>query len=550
MVDKSLQTREKEYFSEFCWLDLALGFQKYKRRTIGFGSFDKRERCWDDEIHLRELSFTQGGVGCAVWDASILLCQWLYSQGRSKLQDKRVLELGSGTGGPGIIGARFAREIYLTDYTKEIVENLRYNLWLNCEDLESKGRQDMKLKLSSSAKVEHLDWNFPEQSRIAGNFDVIIGSELTYCEFHVLPLLKTVEFFMKPNGVFYEVLGESRAGVDFFVQESLARGFLVEKFPLSIDPAKYCKTNQRSGERDGTSVKEVYLRVLETTIEAARQEFEKSALHYTASAGLKELRSLWESKLTASEHELDFPVEFFCSNPAAVLRNQSSLQSYTTSLPQYGVPQYPWGSSTFTSGALGYERRAPVSGELQSLWNLQRYAGEPSFTSIQDESGPIRSRKDLSEFVQRGRAKDTESITMVSNEPTSSFTTVRSSKRGEDKRSFSPRQTNSLRKGYIADTSSNKRARVEKQERSPKEEDIKKDLKSEESLDSELSGSDTELVDSVDNEEEPDNYILAQHERIRKDNKRGKWKIPLLHGVAHILGHEYLFKSCSGELLW
>lgn len=175
MDNKYFQTNVKEYFTEFSWLDLALSFQKYKRKTIGFGSYDKKERCWDDEVHLRELSFTEGGVGCGVWDASVILCHWIYSEGKSLLQDKRVLELGSGTGGPGIVGARFAREIYLTDYTEEILENLRYNLWLNCEDLESKGQQLLKHKLSLSAKVEYLDWNFPEESRVSGKFDVIIG---------------------------------------------------------------------------------------------------------------------------------------------------------------------------------------------------------------------------------------------------------------------------------------------------------------------------------------------------------------------------------------
>jgi len=244
-MDHTKATSGKEYFSEFSWLDLALNFQKYKRKTIGFGSYDKKERSWEDEIHVRELSFTEGGVGCAVWDASVILCHWIYSEGSKVLQNQRVLELGSGTGAPGIIGARFAREIYLTDYNSEILENLEYNLWLNCQDLEAKGWHNLKHKLTCSAKIEHLDWNFPEKSRITGNFDVIIGSELTYCDFHVVPLLNTIEFFLKPNGVFYEVLGESRAGIDLFVQESQSRGFLVEKFPISTEARKYCKTNQR-----------------------------------------------------------------------------------------------------------------------------------------------------------------------------------------------------------------------------------------------------------------------------------------------------------------
>lgn len=50
---------------------------------------------------------------------------------------------------------------------------------------------------------------------------------------------------MKPNGVFYEVLGESRAGLYSFLRESASRDFFVEKFPISTEPLQYCKTNQR-----------------------------------------------------------------------------------------------------------------------------------------------------------------------------------------------------------------------------------------------------------------------------------------------------------------
>lgn len=254
-----------------------------------------------------------------------------------------------------------------------------------------------------------------------------------------------------------------------------------------------------SGERDGTTVKEVYLRVLEATIEAAKQEFEKSALHYTASAGLKELRSLWESKLTASEHELDFPAEFFSGDSASYFPYQSSLQTSTLGLAQHGVPQTLLNKSAFTFGAVGNEFRRAFPNEPLSKWSQPIYTGEQSFTSVQDESGPIGQRKEYVGIL-RGRVRDTESITVDSSDPTSSFTTTRSYKRGGDKRSFSTRESTTSHKDYSADKSSSKRARIEERDFS-REEEFQKEENSEESLDSELSGSDTELVDSVDNEE-------------------------------------------------
>lgn len=46
-------------------------------------------------------------------------CRWLYKH-RDIFQDRTLLELGSGVGLPGILCARYAKRVYLTDYLDSV----------------------------------------------------------------------------------------------------------------------------------------------------------------------------------------------------------------------------------------------------------------------------------------------------------------------------------------------------------------------------------------------------------------------------------------------
>lgn len=215
-----------------------------------------------------------------------------------------------------------------------------------------------------------------------------------------------------------------------------------------------------SGERDENKVKQVYFNVIDSTVEAARQEFEKSALHFNASAGLKQLRSLWEAKLIAMEDQLGSPevsngVDKAPSTPEQIL-NIEEAKHYSEG---YNIKQ----ESTQLSSSYDF-----------SYGGKQRVQGSHLFSS------------------RREPERDTESVTTYSDNYR---------KFVADGSRHLTQGLNSSRKEYPADRSSNKRARiVEEQKQKPRREDDTKDeVKSEESLDSDFSGSDKELVDSVDN---------------------------------------------------
>ena len=72
---------------------------------------------------FRELRFCSG---CRLWDSGVALSRWLCTRG-DDLLDKEVLELGSGVGLVGLVAARKARRVLLTDGEPRLLPNLRHN---------------------------------------------------------------------------------------------------------------------------------------------------------------------------------------------------------------------------------------------------------------------------------------------------------------------------------------------------------------------------------------------------------------------------------------
>lgn len=63
-----------------------------------------------------------------------------------------------------------------------------------------------------------------------------------------------------------------------------------------------------------------------------------------------------------------------------------------------------------------------------------------------------------------------------------------------------------------------------------------------ENLGENLDSSDDSSLQSSDSDEEPENFILAQHEKVRKSQK---WKVHLRDGIISIRGKEYLFHRAT-----
>ena len=73
--------------------------------------------------------FVTGTEGKRVWESGIILSRYIYYN-RDQFKDKKILEVGSGTGIVGLALAKFteAKEIILTDYQDEVLGLLNENI--------------------------------------------------------------------------------------------------------------------------------------------------------------------------------------------------------------------------------------------------------------------------------------------------------------------------------------------------------------------------------------------------------------------------------------
>eukprot|EP00761_Pharyngomonas_kirbyi_P010472 gb/GECH01010492.1/.p1 GENE.gb/GECH01010492.1/~~gb/GECH01010492.1/.p1 ORF type:complete len:269 (+),score=80.78 gb/GECH01010492.1/:1-807(+) len=253
-----LNGRQKMGSSGIDWKMAALGFGKKKRKTVGFGKYDKKEREWEDEVYIRELSIIEGGIGCALWDAAIILSRWIMKH-PDYFHGKTVIELGSGVGLPGIVAARFAEEVYLTDYMDQIIDNINYNIFLNTnyeeeeedsDDEQIKNKIQLKNRVKKTAKALFFDWHDidnVEKRPSMPKADILLGSELTYTgdRNHISSLVKVINHYLKPGGQFIEILSDDRDGVSLFEKMMAEEGYQEKTVPVQDDLMGHFGTGQR-----------------------------------------------------------------------------------------------------------------------------------------------------------------------------------------------------------------------------------------------------------------------------------------------------------------
>eukprot|EP00276_Gloeochaete_wittrockiana_P007080 CAMPEP_0184647800 /NCGR_PEP_ID=MMETSP0308-20130426/4800_1 /TAXON_ID=38269 /ORGANISM="Gloeochaete witrockiana, Strain SAG 46.84" /LENGTH=257 /DNA_ID=CAMNT_0027079083 /DNA_START=94 /DNA_END=864 /DNA_ORIENTATION=- len=233
------------------WGDHSLSFlsQKHRRKTLRFGEGSKVPL----EVYIRELSI-HAGLGCALWDASIILARFIYTY-RHIFESKAVLELGSGCGLPGILAGMFAKSIIVSDYLEQAVDNLGYNLRINAnyeDDLleitDENERNTRRLWRSrlKEASVQTLDWEkYDSWGRSIEPSDIILGSELTYSLQYICCLSNVIEGCLKPTGIFLEILSSDRDGVTAFCELMDKKGFVHEAVPVEERFLGNYQSNQR-----------------------------------------------------------------------------------------------------------------------------------------------------------------------------------------------------------------------------------------------------------------------------------------------------------------
>lgn len=116
-----------------------------------------------DEAHFFRELMSSLPYGVALWPAAIALAHEIASRG-DELRGGRVLELGAGTGLPGIVAASLGARVVQTDRHEMAMSVCRRNAGLN-----------------GVGAIEHrlADWT---QWDVDGRFDWILGSDILYAE--------------------------------------------------------------------------------------------------------------------------------------------------------------------------------------------------------------------------------------------------------------------------------------------------------------------------------------------------------------------------------
>lgn len=173
-----------------------------------------------------------GTTGLRTWEAALHLGSYL-CQNRHIVKDKRVLELGAGTGYLSVLCANFlgSQHVIASDGSDDVINNLPDNLFLN--DL-----QDSTLVMPMDVKWGHALMGTEEEKWNGGRpIDVVLGADITYDKSVIAALIGTLleVFDLHPHvEVFISATQRNEKTFQAFLDQCQASGLAVEvlQFPI------------------------------------------------------------------------------------------------------------------------------------------------------------------------------------------------------------------------------------------------------------------------------------------------------------------------------
>ncbi|XP_031482107.1 protein-lysine N-methyltransferase EFM6 isoform X2 [Nymphaea colorata] len=173
-------------------------------------------------------------VGLQVWKAAFLLVDFILHQflTSSDFSNEVALELGSGTGLVGIVLARFAKIVFLTDRDAEILDNCATNVQLNRELFKCDNVlvRELDWKKSWPPIVESSEMRYAWSSseiHMAEQASLLLAADVIYCDELTDSLFDTLECLMSRGSekVLYLSL-EKRYNFTIDALDTVANGYL------------------------------------------------------------------------------------------------------------------------------------------------------------------------------------------------------------------------------------------------------------------------------------------------------------------------------------
>ncbi|XP_044231754.1 protein-lysine methyltransferase METTL21D [Thunnus albacares] len=172
-----------------------------------------------------------GDVGCVVWDAAIVLAKYLEtkqfyepSAGVNMWADRRVVELGAGTGAVGLMAATLGAQVTVTD-----LEDLQTLLRVNI-------KENQTLISSGSITAKVLQWG-EDVSDFLPPPHYVLMADCIYYEQSIAPLVETLKLLAGPETCIICCYEQRTEGVNPKVEkqffELLEQSFNCEEIPSS-----------------------------------------------------------------------------------------------------------------------------------------------------------------------------------------------------------------------------------------------------------------------------------------------------------------------------
>ncbi|KAM7254186.1 hypothetical protein ACFE04_031868 [Oxalis oulophora] len=181
----------------------------------------------DQKLLIHELDDSFDSVtgrpltGSWVWDSALILSQWIHTH--LDFTNKSVLELGSGTGLPGLTAAQLgARRVVLTDIGA-LVPGMLKNVEAN--------------RLGERVEVRELMWGNEEslsQLEELGEFDIVLMSDVFYDADVMVDLGETLRRVCRERSVEVWAASEIRPWTRECLNELVSQGFEVVELPSQL----------------------------------------------------------------------------------------------------------------------------------------------------------------------------------------------------------------------------------------------------------------------------------------------------------------------------
>ena len=163
--------------------------------------------------------------GFHIWEAGIVLSRFILFN-KDLFENKTVLELGTGVGIAGITVLKYtkAKQVILSDYRDDILQNVEKNIVKNAIKHKHVRNGFYEIKADNCTvcgenRGNILNLNWLDYDKFSLKYDIIVGSDLIYKGAPLKALANLIASSLCLNGQAYILVPSKRQAIEEFIKE-------------------------------------------------------------------------------------------------------------------------------------------------------------------------------------------------------------------------------------------------------------------------------------------------------------------------------------------